>query len=506
MVDAWITGVGDGLLVFTFILGTRLVFSAKSTSLFVCSAVVIIGSISGAILVAEALMGVPVSDHLGGVISNTVVAASVYGVIGILAYNLALQLDLPLAGVLALVIFFVVILVYIESFGPLVGFLFAVACDFVDRRKQTRIAINLSAVFLILANLCLLVGLCFVKNAGPSKGDGELFIVGGSVEQTRVLPKAVYGSSDPGNIRFGESGQIILENEFIDAIGMVWPSFSITSNRYILRLRARSNGKTKGGLYVRIQELDENANGRPVSQFAAGGESGIIEASRQVIHMAENLELSANWRDFEFEYVPTRSAKSASILILNYEEMGNVPLEVALLSYRTSESWLLFIGDKLGLGFLPLEEKVLDSSPPYYKQLSSRNSIWAEVVDRIIPRKLLGGLGLGADEPIQSANGLQHNHPHSLFFGTLYFGGFIGLGLLIVFLITLVYETQERNFNAKLGSVLLLFALACLSVDGGMILDKNFYIWIVLWLPISILFSAQKFNDCVTVQSSVVGE
>ena len=119
--------------------------------------------------------------------------------------------------------------------------------------------------------------------------------------------------------------------------------------------------------------------------------------------------------------------------------------------------------------------------------LSFRPEIWAEFVSRSIAAHPLLGAGSGADSHWQT-DILTFKHPHSVFVSVFYFGGVIGLALLLGML---VVAARCIVFSAACDSktlaiMTLSFGVTVGLFDGDNILTKIDYLWWLVWLPLSL--------------------
>ena len=106
--------------------------------------------------------------------------------------------------------------------------------------------------------------------------------------------------------------------------------------------------------------------------------------------------------------------------------------------------------------------------------LSFRDVIWQEVVALLLQgNRLIHGFGAGSSFTLPLVSGEIAQHPHSIYFATIYQGGLIGL-VLVLLLITrccwLVFARHSPYFNV-LGSAWL-YAISTLAVDGNTIVSK----------------------------------
>ena len=119
--------------------------------------------------------------------------------------------------------------------------------------------------------------------------------------------------------------------------------------------------------------------------------------------------------------------------------------------------------------------------------LSFRPDIWSEFIGRSMAANPLLGVGSGTESYWETPV-LTFQHPHSVFVSAFFFGGLVGLGLLLLVLVTCarhlrVAETSEVR---TLAIMLLGFGVVFSVFDGDNILTKIDYLWWLIWLPIGV--------------------
>jgi O-antigen ligase len=121
------------------------------------------------------------------------------------------------------------------------------------------------------------------------------------------------------------------------------------------------------------------------------------------------------------------------------------------------------------------------------RALSFRPEIWAEFVGRAWEANILIGVGSGSDS-YWVTEVLTFKHPHSIFVSTLYFGGLIGLALLLAMIGSctrhLIAAPASRVRN--LAITLSIYGLTVGCFDGDNPLTKIDYLWWVVWLPVAL--------------------
>ncbi len=142
--------------------------------------------------------------------------------------------------------------------------------------------------------------------------------------------------------------------------------------------------------------------------------------------------------------------------------------------------------------------------------LNGRTYLWAAVLDHFDPTQIFGH-GLGASDALLTAlhigaNGLTSisligTSPHSLFLGTLYDHGIIGL-LLLTLALTALLVSLVKGAKKASGEHRLLYSIAlavCIStiiqsIDSNQIMEPllGTYFWIIVTLPFARYWSYPK--------------
>lgn len=120
------------------------------------------------------------------------------------------------------------------------------------------------------------------------------------------------------------------------------------------------------------------------------------------------------------------------------------------------------------------------------RALSHRPEIWMEFITRTIESNLMFGLGSGSASYFQLPD-LLIQHPHSVFVSTFYFGGLLGLGLLLATIVTCAHRIiySPHSAGRDLAMMTGIFGLTIGLLDGDNLLTKIDYLWWVAWFPIA---------------------
>lgn len=297
--------------------------------------------------------------------------------------------------------------------------------------------------------------------------------------------KMVYSGDNNTNLSYldGAKLSINLYSDTDENIGMGWPAFKVDpSQLYVVSVKAKSQKPTRGGFYFRMQEYDGSLpqGFSHISHNSHFSEYGVLEAARQVIGLAENVGLTSEWREFVFTYQPSVSAKWASPIALNWTEMGLNELHISELVIIKNKSWLREIRHSIDQKY-----------PNFDRGMSFRDLIWEKSLERVLDGNWLLGMGYLDSGELTLENGIEVLHPHSLYVASLFYGGIIGLALL---LLTISYALMtlwrsKHSVTKAIALPMLSYALVVLIVDGDKIIEKINHIWIIFWLPIALAIS-----------------
>jgi O-antigen ligase len=124
---------------------------------------------------------------------------------------------------------------------------------------------------------------------------------------------------------------------------------------------------------------------------------------------------------------------------------------------------------------------------------SFRPEIWESTFRAVRDGNWLFGAGLLTRHTFLES-GHTIDHPHSIYLATLFHGGIVALGLLVVLLVVaLVRALRHRaDWTARASATLLAFAIPAIAFDGGTLIDKVGYLWLLLWTPIAWLIAVPR--------------
>ncbi len=120
---------------------------------------------------------------------------------------------------------------------------------------------------------------------------------------------------------------------------------------------------------------------------------------------------------------------------------------------------------------------------------SFRPGIWQTVIDNMHGYWVLGH-GYLVNEEVQ-AYGKIFDHAHNSYLASLRDGGLIGLALLLAILGVALWWSAKlyRQQGNRLYLALLLYSMACISMDFDRLLTQPKELWLYFWLPIGLIMA-----------------
>lgn len=144
-------------------------------------------------------------------------------------------------------------------------------------------------------------------------------------------------------------------------------------------------------------------------------------------------------------------------------------------------------GAVLGLVFIPQWSPSLLPEGLLPRGTSMRPEIWRAALQAVGEGSLL--FGKGQLDPGRLTHGeLTFLHPHSLPISALYFGGLVGLALLLGLVVAVVRSLLAAAPGQLRGLALglVVFSFSVLLLDGKSVLTRVNFIWMLFWLPVAI--------------------
>jgi O-antigen ligase len=144
----------------------------------------------------------------------------------------------------------------------------------------------------------------------------------------------------------------------------------------------------------------------------------------------------------------------------------------------------------------------------FHKQgLLYRIEMWKQLLTQIEQSPWFGH-GINASVRLVMPNGFVFGHPHSVYMGTLFYGGIVGLLILLATLFSAIWQgfgPSRQRRNLALASMVLYGALAIVS-NGNMLIHHPKPFWLFLWFPVALVASTELPNDLSHVQVEIANE
>ncbi len=110
------------------------------------------------------------------------------------------------------------------------------------------------------------------------------------------------------------------------------------------------------------------------------------------------------------------------------------------------------------------------------------------------------GHGLTADTRLIMSDGTRFDHSHSIYLTTLFYGGIVGLLLLIALLGSAIRQgfKQTKKPQQFLLAGMPLFAAICLATDLNKLILHPKPIWIIFWFPIALVAASELLGNSLS--------
>ena len=155
-----------------------------------------------------------------------------------------------------------------------------------------------------------------------------------------TIAYAAYGNDNPDTITYNSTEDaLLLHSDTDNTIGMAYPAFDVsdfagTDKKIKFDIPVKSNASSDTGFYIRVYEYDDvlpagklAINGSPKpggGEYGAGNSPEVQLGTRHknITPRLEDQPISTEYQIKSFEYIPTSTAKYASVVILNWDDMG----------------------------------------------------------------------------------------------------------------------------------------------------------------------------------------
>ena len=138
-------------------------------------------------------------------------------------------------------------------------------------------------------------------------------------------------------------------------------------------------------------------------------------------------------------------------------------------------------------------------NPEYFNlsfltRISSRHrlEIWEQLLVRIKDAPWFGH-GLTATGRTITSDGFVYVHPHSVYVGTLLYGGIVGLSFLVAVVISALWQGFKRlgtPINLT-SATMVLYGALCIGPNGNMLIHHVKPFWLFFWFPVALVVASE---------------
>ena len=136
--------------------------------------------------------------------------------------------------------------------------------------------------------------------------------------------------------------------------------------------------------------------------------------------------------------------------------------------------------------------------PVFYKiallkdSLQVRLDVWRHIFARIEQAPWFGH-GLNADPRTEVSTGIIWLHPHSVYIGTLLYGGIVGLLLFIALMISALWQGFRHAGQPinLLSACMFLYGAICIGPNGNMLIHHPKPFWLFFWFPLALVVASE---------------
>ncbi len=135
-----------------------------------------------------------------------------------------------------------------------------------------------------------------------------------------------------------------------------------------------------------------------------------------------------------------------------------------------------------------------------HRAYSYRPEIWLTTIQNTLATNLLFGNGIVTSSDL-TFDGYYFQHPHSIYIATFFYGGVVGLGLLLLLIATCFWQVLKVRLSplAILATSSLSYAAVVFFFDGNRLLTKVDFVWIAFWLPVALCLIATLRNGAIDI-------
>lgn len=138
----------------------------------------------------------------------------------------------------------------------------------------------------------------------------------------------------------------------------------------------------------------------------------------------------------------------------------------------------------------------------FHRGTSYRPEIWLTTIQNTLGSHLFFGNGIVTSSEL-IISGYDFQHPHSIYISTFFYGGLVGLGLLVLLIATCFWQVLKVRLSplAILAVSSLSYSAVVFFFDGDRLLTKVDFMWIAFWLPVALCLISTLKNGVIEINS-----
>jgi O-antigen ligase len=121
-----------------------------------------------------------------------------------------------------------------------------------------------------------------------------------------------------------------------------------------------------------------------------------------------------------------------------------------------------------------------------------RLELWRKILLQV-EEALWFGHGLTTDARTVMSDGKILVHPHSVYVGTLFYGGMVGLLLLIAVVLSSLWQGFVRLSKPinLMSATMVLYGALCMGAQGNMLIHHVKPFWLFFWFPVALVVASE---------------
>jgi O-antigen ligase len=121
-----------------------------------------------------------------------------------------------------------------------------------------------------------------------------------------------------------------------------------------------------------------------------------------------------------------------------------------------------------------------------------RLELWGKLLARVEESPWFGH-GLTASPRTEISYGRILFHPHSVFVGTLLYGGTVGLLLLVAVVVSALWQGFGRGRQPinLVAAAMVLYGTVCIGLNGNMLIHHVKPFWLFFWFPVALVIASE---------------